>query len=111
MTDVTPHPRPPSSKKRKRLTNAEKEAREIFKKCGVPFGYEAHHILYQQELRKHGHSDLLWDLRNRLVVEYRKHERHHSGAEPIKMSELSLENVQFAEELGLYWLLVKHYPE
>ena len=121
MTDVTPYPRPPSSKKRKRLTNAEKEAQAEWKYGGFSIvvaepgkpirGYVAHHVLYQQELRKHGHSDLLWDLRNRLVVEHRKHERHHSGSKPIKRSELSQDNLDFAEELGLTYLIERHYPE
>ena len=82
MTDVTPYPRPPSSKKRKRLTNAEKEAREIFKKCGVPFGYVAHHCIHEQVLRHMGFGEYVYDLRNRLIIPQEVHEQHHSANGP-----------------------------
>ena len=107
MTDVTPYPRPVSSRRR-RLSKAETDAM-IAWKTGNPF-MEAHHIITQQALRKRGHADLLWDTRNRLWLTRERHAQHHSCYRKIRWSELPQEALDFAEEIGLTWWIEQHYP-
>lgn len=92
-----PYPRPPSSRKPKKLSREETRDRMLWKM--VPVGFEGHHCIYEQVLRNHGQGDKVYDLRNRLVIERRKHERHHSGAAPLFRSELPDSVWEFAYEL------------
>jgi len=99
MTDCTPHPRPPSSRKKRKLSKAETDAMILWKTLDVPVGCDPHHIIYAQKLRQRGHSDKLWDLRNRLVVTREEHERHHAGFALISRERLPESVWRFALEL------------
>lgn len=71
---------------------------------------QAHHILTQQQLRKHGLKHLLWDTRNGLPLCDRAHDRHHSAHERIPRDLLPAGALQFAEEVGLMHLIERYYP-
>lgn len=88
------YPRPVSSRKKKRreMTGAEKDARAEFKFGGFSIyvgdkdgrhGYVAHHAIYAQKLRARGFGHLVWDKRNRVIVEWYLHETHHSANGPF----------------------------
>jgi hypothetical protein len=91
MTDVTPDPRPASSRKKRvrEMTGEEKDARDDFRFGGFSIfvgdkdgmhGYVAHHAIYAQKLRGRGFRHLIWDKRNRVIVEWYLHETHHHSA-------------------------------
>lgn len=44
-----------------------------------------------------------------MPLERRQHERHHSGVEKLQLSDLPVEAIEFAEELGLGWWLESRY--
>ncbi len=114
MTDCTPHPRPPSSRKKrtKEMTAEEKEVRRFFYRHGVPSGYQAHHVIYEQVLRNYALGHLIYDRRNRLVIPQERHEQHHSANGPkIQYQELSQNNLDFAAEVGMEWWVEQHYPD
>jgi hypothetical protein len=71
---------------------------------------QAHHIIPQQTLRKHGHGDKLGDRRNWVYLCRRHHRRHHSGHQRLPREALRQETLDFAEETGLSWYLDRHYP-
>lgn len=70
-----------------------------------------HHLIAQHALRKRGLHEFLWDKRNRLAVCDAAHHRHHTRCAPLPRSVLPDSVFEFAEELGLLWLLEKTYPE
>lgn len=76
-----------------------------------------HHVIPQQTLRNHADVRrvkpwiLVWDPRVGIKVSKRRHERHHSGHEPIRRDELPARVFEFAEEMGLGWYLDRHYPK
>ncbi len=78
---------------------------------------QAHHVVPQQTLRDRARiigvpaPELLWDGRVGVAVSKRRHERHHSGHEPIRRDELPEQVFDFAEEYGLGWYLDRHYPK
>lgn len=41
---------------------------------------------------------------------YRHHRRHDNATERVPWAFLTSANINFARELGLDWLLEKHYP-
>jgi hypothetical protein len=96
-----PHPKPPSSRKRrtKEMTAEEQRARILWKTLDVPVGCVAHHCILQQKLRDRGHSDKLWDFRNRLVLTREEHERYHAGFAPVWRDQLPDAVWEFAFEL------------
>ena len=106
-----PYPRPASSKKVpvSKLSKEQAKARMVWK-TGRPF-MEAHHIISQQVLRKRGHSDLLWDTRNRLWLDRARHEQHTNCYRKIRWGELPPEAFEFAEEIGLTWWLERNYGQ
>lgn len=77
---------------------------------------EAHHVIPQQTLRSHARlhgltaPELLWDPRVGVAVSGRRHDRHHSGHEPIRRAELPPDVFEFAEQYGLGWYIDRHYP-
>jgi hypothetical protein len=71
---------------------------------------QAHHVITQQQLRKRGLIHLRWDVRNGMALCERAHSRHTTAVERIPYSLLSPENIAFAEENGLGWLLDRYYP-
>ncbi len=54
-------------------------------------------------------EELLWDPRCGLPVLWSRHERHTSRVEPIPYECLLPENLEFADALGLLWLLARTY--
>jgi hypothetical protein len=71
----------------------------------------AHHVLTQQQLRRHGHIDKRWCPENGLALcDYPCHSRHTTRVEPIPRSALPKPALEFAMSLGLGWLLERQYP-
>lgn len=77
--------------------------------CEEPFA--AHHLITQQQLRNRHLSDFAWDVRNGMWLCYRAHRRHHSGHERIPYELIPARAHEFAEELGLAWILDRFYPK
>lgn len=71
---------------------------------------QGHHVVSKQALRRHGLHEHLWDVRNRLAVCARRHERHTTLSAPIAYGLLPSSAIEFAAELGLEWWLDRHYP-
>ena len=71
---------------------------------------EAHHVIAAQKLRRIGREDLTTDPRNGMPLCERHHRRHTLGYAAIPFEFLPEEAVEFAEELGLRWWLVRRYP-
>lgn len=76
----------------------------------------AHHIILQQVLRRRARDLgvppklLVCDVRVGMPASKRRHERHHSGHEPILREELPAAVFEFAAEWGLTEWLDRHYP-
>lgn len=77
---------------------------------GCDGNLEAHHVVTQQQLRKIGRDDLRWDVRNGLTLCERHHRRHTRALTRVPFELLRPENVAFAEELGVVWILGRYYP-
>lgn len=71
---------------------------------------QAHHVISQECLRKHGFSTRLMDLRNRLPVCEHRHEQHTNRFRPIPRELLPASAFEFADETGLGWWLDRQYP-
>lgn len=99
----------PTKRIKRREQKLDREAAEIF--GDVPLGFVAHHAISQQAIRNAGlGEDVRWDLRNRLVLPQKVHDRHHSRQQPIRYGELPASVFEFAAEHGfLTWLEVR-YP-
>jgi len=69
----------------------------------------AHHVVYQQTLRKLGLSELRWDPHNGMALCERAHRRHHSGHEKLRRDQLPQRCVDFAEQHGLAYVLDRFY--
>lgn len=82
--------------------------------CAVPGcddpNLEAHHVITQQQLRRHGYGDKLWDPRNGMALCTFHHTRHTLARERIPFELIPPAAVEFATELGLDWLLDRYYP-
>jgi hypothetical protein len=70
---------------------------------------QAHHVVTQQHLRKHGLSEHAWDRRIGVTLCELAHRRHHSARERLDVDSLPSEVVGFVKELGLDWYLERHY--
>jgi hypothetical protein len=70
---------------------------------------QAHHVITQGHLRKHGLEGALWDVRNGLCCCEGAHRRHTLAVERIRRDRLPAETVGFAEEHGLGWKLDRYY--
>jgi hypothetical protein len=71
---------------------------------------EGHHAILRQTLRHEGHVDHVWDRRNRVALCSRHHRRFHLGLLTINQRQLPPPVLEFAEELGLGWVIEKRYP-
>lgn len=81
---------------------------------------QAHHVIPQQVLRRRARelglaeATLVWDKRVGVRVSDRRHQRHHSGHEPIRRAELDERLLggilEFAREYGLEEWFDRHYP-
>lgn len=70
---------------------------------------EAHHVITQQQLRKAGRLDLLWDPRNGATVCELAHRRHTRAIQRIPLRLLPDRCVRFAAEYGFSRLLNRYY--
>lgn len=77
--------------------------------CGTTRHLEVHHVLPQRVLKAEGHRDLLWDVRNGMVLCRWDHARHENAFARIPASRISHEAWSFAQELGLDWWLERNY--
>lgn len=67
--------------------------------CGVfTIRLERHHVIYEQHLRAEGHEDLLWDLRNSMLLLPAHHRNHHLAAKQIRRARIPAAAVEFAVE-------------
>jgi len=76
--------------------------------CGPVTG---HHIISQQQLKRQGLGQFLWDRRNRLDVCWRRHEQHEKAVKRIPRRILPDQALAFADELGLTRLIERYYPD
>lgn len=89
---------------------------------------DAHHVIPKQSLRKLvstrarqdglGQTErreflgrILWDVRNGVAVSRVVHDRHTKAVERIPRSALPKCAIEFAQELGLLWMIERDYPE
>jgi hypothetical protein len=70
---------------------------------------QAHHGLTQQQLRKHGLEEYLWDPRVGTAVCERHHRRHHNRREPIRLAALPMRVLTFAGTFDLMHVLERYY--
>lgn len=72
---------------------------------------QAHHVVTQQHLRKHGLTRYAWDRRIGMTVCELGHRRHHASVQRIPFDVIPLEVVRFVNEIGLGWYFERHYGE
>lgn len=77
--------------------------------CGNP-AIDGHHVTYRQVLEREQLGHLAWDTRNLLPLCRHCHDSHHNASRRVPWACLRLENVDFAREVGLLWLLRRNYP-
>lgn len=70
---------------------------------------QAHHCVTQQQLRKAGLDEYLWDPRVGAAVCERHHRRHHNRREPIRLGALPGRVRDFASKFGLMHVLERYY--
>lgn len=71
---------------------------------------EGHHLLPQRDLKRHGYADRLWDERNGMGLCELHHHRHERYVQRVPRDLLSESAYEFADELGLGWLIDREYP-
>lgn len=71
---------------------------------------QSHHVLTQQALRKRGLEHLRWDVRNGVCVCEGAHRRHTLALERIPYEALPPAALEFADEVGLGWMIDRYYP-
>lgn len=72
-------------------------------------GFQAHHVVAQQELRKR-RPDLIWNPLVGMGVCGKAHRQHHSRVRPIAFAEIPYSVVVFVCEHGLRDYLDRRYP-
>lgn len=70
---------------------------------------QAAHIISKQALKRHGHADKLWDVRNGIAACYRAHRRSDAALARFPATLFSSEFWEFADEVNLRWLVEKQY--
>ena len=70
---------------------------------------QAAHIIPKQSLKRHGHEDKVWDTRNAVGACYKAHRRSDAGIERFPRRVFTPEVYEFADEVGLGYLLDKLY--
>lgn len=71
---------------------------------------EAHHLLPKRDLKRQHHADKLWDERNGMCLCELHHARHERYVHRVPRSLLPAAAFEFADEVGLGWLLDAEYP-
>ena len=107
--------------RRKRRNLATKEATREWKAAvtaagcameGPHYGQiEGHHILPKQALKREGHGDKLWDVRNGIGLCQLHHANHEGHSDRLPRTLLPAAAFDFAAELDLTWLLDREYPD
>jgi hypothetical protein len=75
--------------------------------CSGPL--QAHHVLSQQQLRKRGFPERLWDPANGMTVCEGAHSRHTLAVERLTIAAVPARCIRFARELDLEHLLERFY--
>lgn len=110
---------PLRTRRRQALTAAERAAADVWNErgaCEIDAPHvcdgrvENHHVIDREKLKEIGRPDLVFDVRNRLRVDYRTHRRHTTAVERIPFEWLPPAAIEFARELGLVWWLERFYP-
>ena len=70
---------------------------------------QPHHVIEAKTLKKRGLHEHLYDVRNRLPVCEWRHEQHTTRFKPIPRRLIPASAEEFAEELGLTYLLDRYY--
>lgn len=71
-------------------------------------GWQAHHVVPQQQLRR-GHAEALWNPLSGVGVCGKAHRQHHSGYRIIRYDELPQDIVDHLNGLGYSGYLLRHY--
>lgn len=71
---------------------------------------EAHHVITQQSLRKHGLKEHRWNTDNGMALCYKAHRRHTLAVERVPYEALPEAAIRFAFEHGLDYQLDRFYP-
>lgn len=71
---------------------------------------QGHHAIEKQALKRRGLHRFLDDTRNRVPVCEHRHEQHTTRFKPIPRWVLPASVFEFANELGLGWLIDRDYP-
>lgn len=74
------------------------------------FPLQAHHILTQQQLKKHGLAEFILDTDVGMGLCYEAHRKHHSAVRRIPYELVPDAAIRFAFEHGLDYLLDRYYP-
>ncbi len=77
--------------------------------CEKPI--QAAHLIPKQALRRRGLFEHVYDPRNGIGACYRAHRRSDAGIERFPVAYIPIEAWEFAEELGLDWMLERLYGE
>ncbi len=77
--------------------------------CEMPL--QAHHVITQQQLRRHGLEAHVIDTDIGMGTCYRAHRMHHNRTLPIPYELIPDAAIRFAFEHGLDWLLDRYYPK
>jgi hypothetical protein len=71
---------------------------------------QAHHLLPKRYLKREGLHAHLWDVRNGMALCAFHHERHENFVQRVPRQLLLPTAFEFADELGLGWLIDREYP-
>lgn len=71
---------------------------------------EAHHVISQQQLRRVGRYDLLWDPNNGMGACDKGHDRHHLAFDRIPLESIPERCLAFAREHGFEDVIARYYP-
>lgn len=75
------------------------------------FPVQAAHIIPKQALRRRSLYEYVYDPRNGIAACYRAHRRSDAGIERFPSSTFSPAFWEFADEIGLRWLVEKLYGQ
>ena len=78
-------------------------------RCAGPL--QAHHVLSQQHLRKHGLNHLRWETNLGVPICEKGHTKHTQATQRIKFEHLPSHVTRFIEELGFAWYLERYYEQ
>lgn len=73
-------------------------------------GWQAHHVVSQQDLRRRSRPDAIWHPSSGMGVCGLAHRQHHSRVRPILHSEIPLVCVEYLTGLGFGPYLERRYP-